>query len=73
MKNFLKTLSIVALTTAAFVQAGELTFETVDADKDGFISMTEAEGHAALLEQFKALDADADGQLSKEEFAKYGE
>ena len=72
MKHVLKTLTIAVCSLAFFAQADALTFESVDTDKNGFISMSEADSHAALKEQFKKLDADEDGQLSKEEFAGFG-
>lgn len=71
MKSILKTLTLCALTAACFAQATELTFESVDADQNGYISMTEADSHEALKEQFKKLDTDEDGQLSPEEFKSF--
>lgn len=72
MKQLMTLIFTGALSVACLAQAGELTFESVDTDKNGFISVSEADSHAALKEQFKKLDADEDGQLSKEEFAGYG-
>lgn len=71
MKQFFKTFAVCALSVAFIAQASELTFETVDADDNGYISVAEADSYEALKEQFVKLDADEDGQLSPEEFEGY--
>lgn len=68
MKQFFKTFAVCALSIAFVAQASELTFKTVDADENGYISVAEADSYEALKEQFKKLDVDEDGQLSPEEF-----
>lgn len=47
-------------------------FRQLDANGDAQISVTEAEQHRPLLEQFTALDANNDGLLSRMEFAEFG-
>ncbi len=44
-------------------------FSTVDTDKSGDISSTEALSVPALVQQFSAVDRNADGELSEEEYA----
>ncbi len=73
MKQFLKTFAVCALSVAFVAQASELTFESVDADENGYISVAEADSYEALKEQFKKLDADEDGQLSPEEFKGFAQ
>jgi Ca2+-binding EF-hand superfamily protein len=50
---------------------GAPTFDSLDANKDGQISIQEATGHDALFVAFKKLDTNKDGMLSKEEFAAF--
>ncbi len=47
------------------------TFESLDKNGDGKISLNEAAGHDALFVAFKSLDGNKDGELTREEFAKY--
>lgn len=58
-----------ALSLSAFAQT--VTFESLDANKDGLISVQEASSNDDLFTAFKSLDKDKDGALSKEEFAAY--
>ena len=60
----------VLATGAAFAQA-KPSFESLDKNGDGKISLTEASGDDALFVAFKSLDSNKDGDLSREEFAKY--
>ena len=47
------------------------SFDSLDANKDGQISIQEATPHDDLFVAFKKLDANKDGMLSKDEFAAY--
>jgi Ca2+-binding EF-hand superfamily protein len=63
---------LLAMLAVAAVQAADTpTFESLDKNTDGRISLDEASTHDALFTAFKSLDADRDGQLTKEEFGKY--
>jgi hypothetical protein len=48
-----------------------LSFDTLDRNNDGKISLTEASDNDALFVAFKNLDKNKDGELSKEEFGAY--
>jgi hypothetical protein len=50
---------------------GSPSFESLDKNADGQISIQEATGHDDLFVAFKKLDTNKDGMLSKEEFAAY--
>lgn len=56
--------------TAAHAQTAP-TFESLDKNQDGKISLNEASEHDALFVAFKGLDKDRDGELSREEFAAF--
>jgi Ca2+-binding EF-hand superfamily protein len=47
------------------------TFEALDKNSDGKVSLNEAADNDALFVAFKSLDANKDGILSREEFAAY--
>ena len=47
------------------------TFESLDKNGDGKISLSEASNDDALFVAFKSLDTNKDGELTREEFAKY--
>lgn len=47
------------------------TFESLDKNGDGKISLNEASSDDALFVAFKQLDTNKDGELTREEFARY--
>jgi hypothetical protein len=53
--------------TGAEGRAGSSIFTQLDADKDGFVSPTEAKKSAEVSANFKTLDADGDGKVSAQE------
>ena len=60
--------------TGALAQAanqGKPSFESLDKNGDGKISLNEASNNDALFVAFKNLDTDKDGELTREEFAKH--
>jgi Ca2+-binding EF-hand superfamily protein len=48
-----------------------VSFDALDKNSDGKISLNEASDNDALFVAFKSLDKNKDGELSKEEFAAY--
>ena len=71
MKNMLKLLTALTLIAGFTAIAENASFDSLDADKDGYISQSEAAKDKGLNDQFINLDADEDGKLSRDEFAKY--
>jgi Ca2+-binding EF-hand superfamily protein len=57
--------------TAALAADTKPTFESLDKNGDGKISLAEASNDDALFVAFKSLDANKDGELTREEFAKH--
>jgi len=46
----------------------DLSFQSVDLNTDGYISITEAVSDETLIDQFTILDTDDDGMLTESEF-----
>ena len=67
----LALLAIGSLAMGSALAQAKPTFESLDKNGDGKISLSEASGHDALFVAFKSLDGDKDGELTREEFAKY--
>lgn len=59
----------LCMTSAAVAQT--VTFESLDKNSDGQISIQEATANDDLFVAFKQLDTNKDGALSKEEFAAW--
>jgi EF hand len=60
--------SLFAGVASAGGDSGKAAWNTLDEDRDGVITRSEAQGSAALSEQFDRYDANRDGVLSKKEF-----
>lgn len=79
MTRFSRMSALAALSalaaTGALAQANDKnakpTFESLDKNGDGKISLSEASNNDALFVAFKTLDTNKDGELTREEFAKY--
>jgi Ca2+-binding EF-hand superfamily protein len=63
--------SLGLLATGPALAQGKPSFDALDKNSDGKISLSEASGDDALFVAFKSLDANKDGELTREEFAKY--
>jgi Ca2+-binding EF-hand superfamily protein len=63
--------SLLTLLAGGALAQGKPTFESLDKNGDGKISLSEASENDALFVAFKSLDTDKDGSLTREEFAKY--
>lgn len=67
MKKFLFVLSALGFSAAALAQSALPSFEEIDANADGQISMEEAAAIEGL--DFATADANQDGALDQEEYA----
>jgi Ca2+-binding EF-hand superfamily protein len=69
----LALLAAVAASGAALAaeSAAKPTFESLDKNSDGKVSLNEAADNDALFVAFKSLDTNKDGVLSREEFAAF--
>lgn len=63
-------LAVFLAVFAAASMAALPTFDEVDTNGDGKISMQEASNHQGLMTTFDQADADRDGLLSKAEYQK---
>ena len=70
MINKMILITAIALTSTA-VSAADVIFTSLDADKNGAVSKTEAAKMPQLIDQWKALDLDGNNELNVEEFNKY--
>ncbi|MDY0067205.1 MAG: hypothetical protein RBS02_12555 [Steroidobacteraceae bacterium] len=59
-----------SLATAAIAAESEATFESLDKDSDGRVSINEATEDDALFVAFEKLDRNRDGELTREEFQR---
>lgn len=70
LPTLLASLGVLATGGAALAQA-KASFESLDKNGDGKISLNEASNDDALFVAFKGLDSNKDGELTREEFAKH--
>lgn len=65
-------IAVAAVTSAQAAAPASLpSFETLDTNNDGKISLNEASANDDLFVSFKKLDVNRDGELTKAEFAAY--
>ena len=71
------SLAAVAVVIPLGLSAGEterpVTFEQLDMDRDGYVSIIEATGHTELLRKWSQVDKDTDGRLEMIEFSAFEE
>lgn len=58
---------VLALLISSAANAQESLMSTLDNDRDGLISLSEATGHRTLLENFNKIDSNEDGYISLDE------
>jgi Ca2+-binding EF-hand superfamily protein len=63
--------SFAAAALAAEPGGAKPSFESLDKNSDGKVSLNEAADNDALFVAFKSLDTNKDGVLTREEFAVY--
>lgn len=66
---FLGAAMVYASASLAQMQDGPKSFAILDVNKDGAISVTEAQEDPRLLNAFAELDANQDGSLDRGEYA----
>jgi Ca2+-binding EF-hand superfamily protein len=67
----LGALAALVGSVALAADAAKPSFEALDKNSDGKVSLNEAADHDALFVAFKSLDTNKDGVLSREEFAAF--
>jgi len=63
--------SLGLLAAGSVLAQAKPSFESLDKNGDGKISLNEASTNDALFVAFKQLDTDKNGELTREEYAKY--
>jgi len=75
MSRYIALVAMAGLSVAGFTGAAaaaeSASFESLDRNSDGKISLDEASVNEKLFVAFKKLDGDKDGALSKAEFAAW--
>ena len=69
--SLLAALTALAAGVALAADPAKPSFESLDKNSDGKVSLNEAADNDALFVAFKGLDSNKDGVLSREEFAAY--
>jgi Ca2+-binding EF-hand superfamily protein len=64
-------LAMLAGSAVPAADAAKPSFEALDKNSDGKVSLNEAADNDALFVAFKGLDTNKDGMLSREEFAAF--
>lgn len=71
MNKYLSGFAVVIAMVIASPSFAAVTFNSIDADEDGFITLDEAKMNAPLSSLFSVLDVDEDAKLSVQEFVEY--
>jgi hypothetical protein len=70
MKKQLATaLTLIAITGAAWAGSGNVSFQKLDTNRDGQISLDEAKKSSTVSKNFSQVDINKDGKLDAAEFA----
>jgi len=71
-RHILVAIALVAASAVGPIAVAQsVSFESLDKNHDGKISLNEASADDDLFVKFKDLDKNKDGDLTKEEFAAY--
>ena len=68
-KQIITALTLMAVTGFAWAGSGKVSFQDLDANRDGQISQDEAMKSPDVSQKFGSADANKDGQLDAAEFA----
>lgn len=71
MKKYLSGFAVVVAMVMVSTSFAAVTFNSMDTDEDGYISLDEAKLDAPLSNMFTFLDADEDAMLSIQEFVQF--
>ncbi len=64
---------VLSLGLSAEEMSSQATFQQLDQNKDGYVSIIEATGQNELLKQWSTVDTDTDGRLEITEFSAFEE
>ena len=68
-KHLLTALALMAVSGFAWAGSGKVSFQDLDTNRDGQISLDEAKKSPEIAKKFVRADANQDGKLDAAEFA----
>ena len=68
-KHLLTALALMAVSGFAWAGSGKISFQDLDANRDGQISLEEAKKAPDIAKKFVQADTNQDGKLDAAEFA----
>ncbi len=68
-KHLLTALALMAVSGLAWAGSGKVSFQDLDTNRDGQISLDEAKKSPEIAKKFVRADANQDGKLDAAEFA----
>ncbi|WP_105169866.1 calmodulin [Pseudoalteromonas sp. T1lg23B] len=71
MKNIIIATSLTLISSVSLLAQAGSSFDRLDTDGNGAISLSESKALPKLMAQFKDLDTDGNGELSKSEYEKF--
>ncbi|MCF6437226.1 MULTISPECIES: calmodulin [Pseudoalteromonas] len=71
MKNLIIATSLTVLGSMSLLANAGSSFDMLDTDGNGAISLSESKALPKLMAQFKDLDTDGNGELSQSEYEKF--
>jgi hypothetical protein len=68
-KQLVSALTLIAVSGFAWAGSGNVSFQDLDVNRDGQISIQEAKKSSEVSKNFSQVDANKDGKLNAAEFA----
>jgi Ca2+-binding EF-hand superfamily protein len=68
-KQLVTALSLIAVSVFAWAGSGKVSFQDLDANRDGQITLSEAKKSSEVSQKFSQVDINKDGKLDAAEFS----
>jgi Ca2+-binding EF-hand superfamily protein len=69
MKQLIMVLALIAAPVFVWAGSGKVSFQDLDSNRDGLISVDESKKSSEISKKFSQADANKDGKLDAAEFA----